>query len=351
MRKAFLLFIFCVFIIPALAQTGGSSVFPYISLAPSSRVAGLGGLVTSIKDDDVSLFTQNPSLLNADMNNKISLTYQPFADKISSDFLSYSHTFGKDWCTGISLQFINYGKFPETDDLGNNIGEFYANDLALTAGVSRPLTDRITYGANVKFLYSVLSSYSSDAIALDVGGTYSDTANGFTVSAVISNFGTQLKAYTPGDMEKLPVDLQVGVSKRLKHTPFLFNIGLHHLQQFNIRYNDTSVVSSNSLSVDTVATGANAKHYIADKILRHVIVGVELIIGHNLRIQVGYNDLRRQELAFDAAKGLAGFSFGAQIKISYFNIGYAHSFYNTAGGYNALSLGLNMNDFVGKKKM
>ncbi len=41
-------------------------------------------------------------------------------------------------------------------------------------------------------------------VALDVGATYTDTAHGFTLSAVISNFGTELKAYTPGDMAQLP---------------------------------------------------------------------------------------------------------------------------------------------------
>ena len=71
---------------------------------------------------------------------------------------------------------------------------------------------------------------------------------------------------------------------------------------------------------------------------RHIIIGAEIIIGKNLRVEIGYNDLRREELAFDARKGLAGFNLGARVKINRFSVGYAYSFYNVAGGYNSLSL-------------
>jgi hypothetical protein len=350
--KKFLLLLLIIFIqYSAFSQTGGNRIFPYLKLSPSSRVSGLGGLVNAIKDDDVSLFVQNPALLSNGMNNKIALSYQPFSIGINNNFVAYSHTFGKDYSMGAALQFINYGKFTETNLVGDSIGRFFANDFAATVGISRPLNERISYGLNVKYLYSVLSSYKSSAIAMDFGGTYQDTALGLTVSLVLTNFGTQLNSYTPDNREKLPLDLQAGISKRLKHTPFLFSLGLHHLNQYDIRYNDTNAVAVSTITVDTSNGNTKPKKYIADKLARHVNLGVEIIIGKVLRFDIGYNHLRRKELAFDARKGMAGFNFGVQLHINRFNLGYAHSFYNIAGGYNVLSLGLDIDDFFGKKKM
>lgn len=350
-KKLLLIMVTVLGSVTVQAQTGGISAFRYVTVPASSRASALGGIVNSIKDDDVSLFIQNPGLLNKEMNNKVSLSYQPFFGGINNNTLVYAHTFGKDYCMGAAVQFINYGQFTESNAAGDSIGNFFANDYAVTAGISRPLNERITYGLNVKYLYSVLSSYRSSAVALDFGGVYQDTALGLTIGAALVNFGTQLKSYTPHHYEKLPLDLQLGISKRLKHTPFLFNVVLHHLQRYDIRYNDTSVVKVSSVLVDT-ANGSNGQqNYIADKLARHVNVGVEIIIGKVIRLGVGYNHLRRKELVYDVRRGLAGFNFGAQLHISRFNFGYAHSFYNSAGGYNVISVTMDIDEFTGKRKM
>ncbi len=350
--KSFFLLIATVSMyITANAQTGGISAFRYITLSSSSRASALGGIVNAVKDDDVSFFTQNPGLLNEGMNNKVSLAYQPFFGGININSITYSHTFGKDYCMGAALQFINYGNFTASNSSGDTIGSFFANDYAVTAGISRPLNDRITYGLNVKYLYSVLSSYRSSAIAMDFGGVYQDTALGLTIGAVFVNFGTQLKTYTTHNTEKLPFDLQLGISQRLKHTPFLFNVVLHHLHQYDIRYNDTSVVQTNPVLVDTANGNSGEKKYIADKLARHVNLGVEIIIGKVVRLDIGYNHLRRKELVYDVRRGLAGFNFGAQLHINRFYFGYAHSFYNVAGGYNVISVSMDIDEFTGKRKM
>jgi len=350
-RRFFLLTVIVFMSFTGNAQTGGMSAFRYVTLASSSRASALGGIVNAIKDEDVSLFTQNPGLLNRDMNNRISLSYQPFFSGINNNAVAYSYTFGKDYCMGAALQFINYGGFIESNTAGDSIGRFFANDYAVTAGISRPLNERITYGLNVKYLYSVLSSYRSGAVAMDFGGVYRDTALGLTVGAVLVNFGTQLKTYTPGSNEKLPFDLQLGISQRLKHTPFLFNIVLHHLHQYDIRYNDTSVVQGSSIVEDTSEGSGSGNRYVADKLARHVNIGVEIIIGKVMRLDVGYNHLRRKELIYDVRRGLAGFNFGVQLHISRFNFGYAHSFYNVTSGYNVISVALDIDEFTGKRKM
>src|SRR6185436_4902398 len=91
------------------------------------------------------------------------------------------------------------------------------------------------------------------------------------------------------------------------------------------------------------------KKYIADKIFLHTIIGTEIYIGRNVRVNIAYNHQRRQELAIETRKGLAGFSFGAQVRINRFNISYGHAIYNVVGGTNHISLGVNLDELFGKR--
>ena len=70
-----------------------------------------------------------------------------------------------------------------------------------------------------------------------------------------------------------------------------------------------------------------------------------------MRLDIGYNHQRRQELAYEIRKSLAGFSFGFQLEVKKINFGYSYSVYNISGGQNNLSLSVNINEFVGVRKM
>jgi len=71
-----------------------------------------------------------------------------------------------------SMQFINYGKFVNTDETGQEYGNFSGGDYALNIGWGRPLDSVFSIGANFKTIYSGLQEYSSFGIAVDVAGSY-----------------------------------------------------------------------------------------------------------------------------------------------------------------------------------
>ncbi|MEK0750800.1 hypothetical protein OSH65_25630, partial [Mycobacterium ulcerans] len=87
--------------------------------------------------------------------------------------------------------------------------------------------------------------YRANGIAMDVGLSYKDTALGLQAGLVAKNMGVELKKYTPGNEESLPFDLQIGVSKRLRHLPLQLSATVHHLYQFDIRYADPAFDSGN----------------------------------------------------------------------------------------------------------
>lgn len=333
----------------SFGQTGGSSVFLFLNESPSARVTAMGGNFISVYDEDASLGYQNPSLLNASMNNRLSLNYMDYISDISRGYAGYVHTFDKLKTTfNAGIQYADYGQFNTTDEIGNITGEFSGSEYAFTIGAGREYIDRFSYGANLTFISSQFESYHSNGAALSLAGAYHDTASGFTATVMFKNVGTQFKTYTSGNKEPLPFDIQAGISKRLAHTPFLFSLVLHDLYRWDLRYSDPNEDNQTTILIDS-SQQTNEKSYFADNLFLHTIIGAEINIGKNLRISLAYNHQRRQELAVELRKGLAGFSFGAGVRINRFNISYGRAIYNIAGGVNHLSLGVNLDELFGKR--
>ena len=210
-------------------------------------------------------------------------------------------------------------------------------------GFGKKLNPVFSYGINAKLVASKLDDLLATGFAADLSTTYCDTAKRLTVTMMIKNFGLQLKNYQPHDYrenfsnEAMPTDVMIGISKRLAHLPFAFNITAHHLTSWNIRYNNTSEeISTTTLNADT--TSSKPKLYIGDNIFRHINFGGEFYLGKTVTIQLGYNNLRRQELKTTSRNGLIGFSGGFQVKTKKFTIGYARAWYYLPSASNTLTL-------------
>src|SRR5438046_2049572 len=118
------------------------------------------------------------------------------------------------------------------------------------------------------------------------------------------------------------------------------------LQDENMR--SDFIKEQTTILLDTSQQVKN-KNYIADKIFLHAIIGAEINFGKVFRISFAYNHQRRQELAFENRKGLAGFSFGAGLKINRFSFSYGRAIYNLAGGVNQFSLSMIRHALFGKE--
>lgn len=332
--------------------TGGQDAFEYLRMSNSPHVSALGGFVPASPDKDVSFTLQNPSLLSPAYHNQLAVSYNIYYAGISIANLQYAyHVAPLKTDFGFGVQYLNYGSFQHTDIQGNNLGDIGAADYSINLSASRQYLERWRYGATVKWAQSMLGDRSAMAVLADVGVTYEDTANMWTIGAVARNMGFMLKRYNPQNpAEPLPFDLQIGVTKQLKNLPLRIFVVAHHLYQWDVRYNNPADKVSNSLIQQDQDTAANKK-YIADKIFRHLNFGAELVLGKRIIISGAYNHLRRSELGASESKGLAGFSFGASVNLNKLYVRYGRSYYGSAGAYNEIGLSFQLNKFfsIGKK--
>jgi hypothetical protein len=350
-------YVFCITVLlfsfsKALSQvTGGQYAFEYLRLANSPHVAALGGISVSNPDNDISLALQNPSLMRSGLHNQLQLNYNIYYADIKVMNLAYGYHAPKlNTSFVLGIQYLNYGSMDQTDPLGNVNGQFKAADYAITLGASRKYLEHWRYGAAIRWAGSSLyGDNSASAAMVDVGVNYYDTSLLLDIGVTAKNMGVMVKKYTSGaPAEPIPFDLQLGVSKKFKHLPLKLFTTLHHLYEWDIRYNNPADQTGSALGGNDSVK--DTKSYFTDKLFRHFIFGAELTLGKRITATASYNVLRRKELALSTQTGLAGFAFGLGINLNKFQIHYGRSYYHIAGAYNEIGFTMMLNKLVGLGK-
>lgn len=331
--------------------TGGRYAFQFLQLSNSPRVTALGGASVANPEDDVSFALQNPSMMRPGLHNQLGLNYNAYYSGIGIANLQYGyHVKEVNTSFALGVQYLNYGSFTQTDNIGNEYGSFRASDYAITAVASRQYKDNWRYGAALKWAHSMLYDKSGAGVLADVGITYNDTASLWTVAAVAKNMGFMVNKFNPANSsEPMPFDLQIGISKRLKHVPLRLIATIHHLYEWDIRYNNPDDAQSTTIFGSQDST-AEKKSYFADKLFRHFIFGAELTLAKRLTVSAAYNHQRRSELVLQDRTALSGFSFGLGLNLNKLQVHFAQSYYHVTGPYTEFGLNLRLNKLFGAGK-
>lgn len=331
------------------AQIGGKNTYEFLNLPASARLTALGGHLISVMDEDVTLAASNPASLNIKMNNKIAFSHNfHFAD-IQNGYFGFARTIQKcNLNTHFGIQYINYGDFKYADILGNQLDNFSVRETAFIIGASKKIADRFSAGINLKSVFSNLESYSSTGALIDLGLNYQNDTSNLVVSFLIRNIGYELTTYN-GLRSGTPLDIQIGISKKLKYLPFRFSIIAHQLHRANARYDDPEKKATKDIFGEPIKE--NTLSQSVDNIFRHLIFNGEFLLGknQNLRLRAGYNHLRRKELSISTFRSLAGFSLGFGIKISSFKLDYGLGYYHIAGAANHIGISTDLNHFFKNK--
>jgi hypothetical protein len=331
MRKNILIFLFLtIFLMPLFPQTGGDNVYEFLNLTHSGLVSSLGGTNVSIRGDNLNMAYYNPALLNSDMSKSVALNYTNYFAGINYGLAMYSRSYRGIGNFAAGITYLNYGTFTESDPSGIITGDFGAAEYALSLIYSREIDSLFTVGVTLKPVLSQLEKYTSFGFAFDIGASYHSRRKLFSAGLVIKNTGCQVTTYAGEPHQKLPFEIQAGVTQRLAHAPFRFSLTLKHLEKFNLthQYSETT----------TDGTGKSSSSEFSENLLRHAIIGIELIPHKNFYISGGYNYQRRRELQVDSKVSSVGLSWGFGINTSIMDIEFGRAMYHLAGSSTSFSL-------------
>ena len=338
-RKIYFVILFVLMVLAGKSQIGGEYTYQFLELTNSARIAALGGTQIAITDnEDLNLPYTNPSLLHADMDNRVLVNYVNYLTDINYGYASYAKTYNGIGNFAVGMHYINYGKFDEATAGGELTGTtFNAAEYALNLMYSNSYK-RLNYGVNLKPILSSFESYQSFGLAADFGLNFISKSGNTSLALVARNVGAQITSYyEDGNRESIPFNLQMGISQRLKHAPVIFSATMQHLNNWDL----SAPEEEPEFSTETIY---DRDESILKETMRHLVLGIEILPSKNFILRAGYNYQRRQELMFDDKGSTVGFSAGFGLKIKRFRLDYGISRFHLAGSSNLFSLAINLND-------
>ncbi|RFC53928.1 type IX secretion system protein PorQ [Brumimicrobium aurantiacum] len=317
-------------------QTGGKNAFPFLDLPDNARSAALGRKFITAFDNDVTTGIQNPASFNSEMDNSIGFSQALLGGGINHGSVAYAKNLKDAGTAALHLRYVAYGNMDRTNVNGEKIGTFSAGDFALGGSIGRTLNKNLSIGATFNIIWSQLESYSSMGLSVDIAGMYRSLNGRTTVSAIVRNAGVQITTYTTDTRSPLPIQAMLGMSHKLEHAPFRFSVVAHHLNQWDLSYNDPSAVPTiDPLTGETIPV---EKAGFGEKLGRHFIFQVEALIGDALRIRGAFDYNQRQEMLVQNRPGMGGFSFGAGLNFKRFTVDYGIFIFSSAGFNNMITL-------------
>ena len=338
MLKRITALICAMFTLPMFAQLGGESTYQFLNLVSSPRQAALGGKVLTNFDYDVVGGLFNPAAINVEMDNQLALNYASYLGGISYGTAAYAYTLDRNVNTiNVGMSYINYGTFDGYDVNGVSTGTFTGNEAALSFGYGYKIPYYDFYlGANVKFITSQLEQYNSLGGAVDLAAMYINEKLEFHAALVVRNLGTQFTTYA-GTPEKLPMEVDLGLSQTLQNVPIRWHVTFENLQKWPI-----GVSNPARATTDLDGNQTQEKVGFFNEVLRHTILGAELFPDRGFSLRLGYNFRRAEELRIVDQRNFSGLSFGVGFKLNKMRFSYSHARYNSASNTNFFGLQIDL---------
>ena len=300
--------IFCLFftLISVLTWAQDSQTgYNFLRLPVSAHAAALGSDNISIIEDDPSLMFHNPALLSSVSDKSLNLNYMNYMEGANAASASFSKIVKEKATIGVMAQFLDYGKMKEVDEHNVQTGEFSAKDIAIASALSYQLGTNIVGGITARLITSYIGDYNAFAMGVDLGVNYYDPEKEWSVSATVKNLGGELDAFEE-EYNKLPLDLQIGTSKRLIGSPLRLSATLVDMNHLN------------------------------KKFIHHLVAGADVILSPQIYLAVGYNFRRASEMEIvsnDEERGSshgAGLSLGGGIQLDRFKLNVAYGKYHVS---------------------
>lgn len=289
--------------IAATAQKESRTAYNFLRLPVSAHAAALGGENITINDDDPTLMFHNPALISSVSDMSFNLDFMTYMEGVNTGSAAFVKAVNDRATWGVSARYLDYGKMKETTADNIETGTFSAKDIMVGGSFAYLLTDNIAGGVTAKFITSYIAGYSSIAVGVDLGVNYFSEDNGLSLSAVARNLGGQVKAYED-DFEKIPFDLQLGVSKKLTGAPIRLSLTMAKLNDWDISF------------------------------INNFAAGADIFIGNSIYIAGGYNFGRADEMKIpendsESSHG-AGLSIGGGLQLERFKLQLAYAKYHVS---------------------
>lgn len=310
MKKTILIFILAITNLFAADEL--TSSFEFLRTDFNPRTSATANAFGTFRGDAGTMYI-NPAGLAYNENDHYVFNYTKYLLDINGGMAAYTTDYGDYGKISFGVVYLNYGTFDNTDEFGNKIGgTFSAADLALSFGWARHFENNLSYGANIKYVFSQIEDYNASAVALDLGLIWdaSSWQEDLYFAVSVLNLGSNFEYYDNTSMP-LPLSVKIGFSKKLAHLPLEIAVSLNELNRSAASFSDY---------------------------FKRFSVGGEFKLSESLRFRLGYNNLLHTDLKALDESEFGGISAGLGIYINKYRFDYSYSNYNLLGNIHRIGI-------------
>lgn len=205
-----------------------TTAVPFLRISPDARAGGMGELSTATSPDVNAQFYNLAKYPFSTNKAAIGVTYTPWLKELGLNdvyLAALSGYYKLDDLQAISVGFryFSLGNIQFTDNMGNDLNSFRPRELSFDAGYSRKLSDNLSLGVGLRYIYSNLAggtsingvSYNAGtAVSGDIGLYYTkidETGSGWNFAGALTNLGSKI-GYTDDPTQKdfIPANFSIG---------------------------------------------------------------------------------------------------------------------------------------------
>ena len=208
-----------------------TTAVPFLTIAPDSRAGGMGDVGVATPADINSIKYNVAKYPFAESDYGISISYTPWLRKLVGDinllYISGYKKMGEKQSISGSLTYFALGEITTTDDQGNEMRVINPNEFAFKFGYSRLLTNHLSLGVSLGYIFSDLTqgitnsateATAGQAFAADLGIFYNNDIDisgkdaNYAIGMSISDIGNKM-SYS-GGVEKnfIPTTMRLGAA-------------------------------------------------------------------------------------------------------------------------------------------
>ena len=201
----------------------GTSGAQFLKIGPGARPAGMGEAFSAM-DRDIHALYYNPAGLARIPTAEIAGMHNQYFQGLNYEFAAAALPLGTLYAPGtgseegarpfgvlgIALYNLSVEDLERrTSDSDTSLGEFGASDFAYGLSYARPLGEKISLGATVKYVRQKIDTSKASAVAFDLGGLYLLESWPVSFGLGVRHLGTEPKFENSSD--PLPTTVFTGV--------------------------------------------------------------------------------------------------------------------------------------------
>jgi len=208
---------------------------PFLRIIPDARSGAMGDVGISISPDANAMHFNASKLAFAEQDFSLSATYTPWLQALGLKdvylaYLSMYKRIDKLQTAGMSIRYFSLGSIEFTDENGGALGSDRPNEFEIAGAYSRKLSDRLSTGLTLKYIYSKLANGQTtngntispgNAMGADFSLYYNkpltiaDRKAVYNFGLAISNIGTKISYTKSVNKDFIPTNLGIGNSLEL----------------------------------------------------------------------------------------------------------------------------------------